>query len=133
LLQAAPGRCTAGKPVETAGGPNALAQTSDGAEVSPRFGRARQIERGAKRSCGSELRLARWPQIKARAAEIFPSIESAKRRLCLRSLKLCENGPETRRGFERLFQREVVGCSKCHQVNGQGRISVRTYLKLERS
>lgn len=93
---------------------HALAQTHEGAEELIRL--ATKSEGELRSWVGAELLNARWPEVKAAAAELRPTLQ-------IQSLppipELVKLRGDPNRGIQ-VFNRDTVGCFKCHQIRGAG-------------
>lgn len=98
---------------------HSLAQTQAGAEVLLRLIDGDGLSEELRTAALTDLRTVRWPEIKARVktsttdsdAHPAPGLSS------IRALVVAQG--DVSRGAE-VFNRETVGCFRCHLVNGRG-------------
>lgn len=97
----------------------ALAKVQEGAALLVDLASQRKLPDDLKPTAGSELNSVRWPELKARAAQLLPAPTSRDAHpLPPISDLAARRGDPTNGGV--VFRRETVGCIKCHQVNGEG-------------
>ncbi len=96
-----------------------LAQVQEGATALLDLAKTQKLPDDLKLTAGWELKSVRWPQVKAQAAELFPPPQgkNSEPLPSISELVKLKGNPVT--GAE-VFRREAVGCSKCHQVKGEG-------------
>jgi putative heme-binding domain-containing protein len=96
-----------------------LARVQDGASTLLDLAQQQKLPEILKLPTSLALNNAQWPSVKARAAELLP-LPQGKNSVPLPSIsELTLLKGDTVRGAE-VFRREIVGCNKCHQVNGEG-------------
>lgn len=96
----------------------ALAQTEEGASKLIELARADQLDHSVKFVAASALASARWPQIKAQAAEVLPLPKGQNADLPpIAELVKMKGDPA--RGAK-IYRRAEINCIGCHQVNGEG-------------
>lgn len=98
-----------------------LAQTAEGAEYLLELAAKSDFPSDLKAFIRAELRNSRWPEIKARLAEGFegPSTGLDLVATLPPVAELAQLKGDPARG-EEVFNREIVGCARCHQVRGRG-------------
>lgn len=96
-----------------------LAKTQEGAAYLVGLARNQTLPDDLKVLASLELKSVRWEEVKAEAAKVLPPPQNpaAKPLPSISELVRMRGDPD--RGAS-LFRSEKVGCSKCHQVNGQG-------------
>src|SRR5437667_7018069 len=72
-----------------------------------------------KRVASSELDNVRWAHLKTEAAQLLPLPQRQNAQPLPPISELVKMPGDAKHGAE-VFRRETVGCSKCHQVNGEG-------------
>jgi len=96
-----------------------LARVQDGASVLLDLAQQQKLAETLKLSASLALNNTQWPPVKARAAELLP-LPRGKNAIPLPSIsELAQRKGDAAKGAE-IFRREIVGCNKCHQVNGEG-------------
>ena len=98
----------------------ALTQTQDGSTALLGLARADQLPDNLKFLAATELNAARWPEIKSDAAKVLPLPAGQNAQPLPPVAELVKTKGDAAKGAE-VFRREAVGCSKCHQVRGEGR------------
>jgi putative heme-binding domain-containing protein len=98
----------------------ALAQTQDGAAALLAFARDDTLPEKLKFLAATELNAARWPEIKSSAAKILPLPAGQNSQPLPPVSELIKRQGNVAKGAE-IFRRETTGCTKCHQVRGEGR------------
>ncbi len=98
---------------------SALAKSNEGAAGLLGLAKADRLPEDVKFVAGTELRGARWPQLRAEAEKLFPA-PAAKGDQALPPLaELVKRTGDPTKGAA-VFRRADVGCINCHQVNGEG-------------
>lgn len=97
----------------------ALAQTQEGATALLALARADKLPDNLKFTASSELNAARWPAIKTEAARLLPAPAAQGAEALPPVAELLKMKGDAANGAK-IFTRETTGCSKCHQVRGQG-------------
>lgn len=97
---------------------HALAQTFEGAEWLMTTATDPSFAGDLQRATSLELLGARWPEIRTKAAELFPKAAHAGT-LLPAVADLVKLRGDAVRGAE-VFGRETVGCIHCHQAGGRG-------------
>lgn len=97
----------------------ALAQTQEGATALLALARADKLPDNLKFTASSELNAARWPAIKTEAAKLLPAPAAQGAEALPPVAELLKMKGDAANGAK-IFTRETTGCSKCHQVRGQG-------------
>jgi putative heme-binding domain-containing protein len=96
-----------------------LARVQEGAAALLDLAQQEKLPESLKLTATLALNSAQWPSLKARAAELLP-LPLGKNSLQLPSIsELAQMKGDAAKGAE-VFRREIVGCNKCHQVNGEG-------------
>src|SRR5262249_31756111 len=97
----------------------ALAQVQDGAASLLALTREGKLLDDLKLIAASELNRSRWPEIKAKAAEVLPLPQGKNAEPLPPISELAKLKGDPAKGAD-VFRRIDVGCIKCHQVNGEG-------------
>jgi putative heme-binding domain-containing protein len=97
-----------------------LAQTQDGAASLLALAKQDKLPENLKFLAASELNAARWPEIKAQAAQLLPLPAGQNAQPLPPFAELVKMKGSAAKGAE-VFRRETVGCVKCHVVRGEGR------------
>jgi putative heme-binding domain-containing protein len=97
----------------------ALARVEPGAAALLAITKSRSLPDDLKLVASSELNSARWPQIKAEAAELLPLPNKKIAEPLPPVVELLKMKGDAVNGA-RVFRLETVGCLKCHQINGEG-------------
>lgn len=97
----------------------ALAQTQEGAAAVIALARADSLPDSLKFLAASELNGARWPEVKAAAAQLLPLPAGQNATPLPPVSELVKMKGNAASGAE-IFRREATGCNKCHQVGGAG-------------
>ncbi len=97
-----------------------LAQTQDGAASLLALAKQGKLPENLKFLASSELNAARWPEIKAQAAELLPLPAGQNAQPLPPLTELLKVKGNAAKGAE-VFRRETTGCVKCHVVRGEGR------------
>jgi len=98
----------------------ALAQTQSGANALLTLAKQDKLPDNLKFVAASTLNAARWPEIKAAAAQVLPLPACQDAQPLPPVAELVRMPGDATRGAA-IFRRENVGCIKCHQVRGEGR------------
>lgn len=98
----------------------ALAQTQDGATALLAFARQDTLPENLKFMSATELNSARWPEIKASAAQVLPLPAGQNSQPLPPVSELIKRKGSVAKGSE-VYRRDTTGCIKCHQVRGEGR------------
>ena len=98
----------------------ALAQTQTGAAALLALARQDKLPDKLKFLAASALNTARWPEIKAAAAQVLP-LPAGQNAQPLPPLAELVKMPGNAAKGAVIFRRENVGCIKCHQVLDEGR------------
>ncbi len=96
-----------------------LAQVQEGAASLLKLAKEQKLPDDVRLVAGSELNNVRWPNIKSEAAQVLPQPQVRNAQPLPPISELIKKTGDARRGAE-VFRRDVVGCIKCHQVNGEG-------------
>jgi putative membrane-bound dehydrogenase-like protein len=96
-----------------------LANVQTGAAELLRLARDGALAEDLKLLAGSELASARWPKIKAEAAQLLPPPNSVDSTPLPSIAELLKMKGDPANGAA-VYRRENVGCLKCHQVKGEG-------------
>jgi putative heme-binding domain-containing protein len=96
-----------------------LAKNQEGASALLRLAKEDKLAPDLKFIASSELNHARWPGIKAEAAQLLPLPQSQNAQELPPVSELVKMKGDPVKGAE-VFRRETVACIKCHQVNGEG-------------
>ena len=97
-----------------------LAQTQTGAAALLALARQDKLPDNLKFLAASALNTARWPEIKAAAAQVLP-LPAGQNAQPLPPLAELVKMPGNAAKGAVIFRRENVGCIKCHQVLDEGR------------
>lgn len=96
-----------------------LAQFQEGAAQVLALARSGKLPDDVKFVAGAELAAARWPEIKAEALKLLPPPAGQNDKPLPPLAELLKMKGDSRNGGK-IFEREAVGCAKCHVVNGRG-------------
>jgi putative heme-binding domain-containing protein len=97
---------------------HALVQTRDGAESVLKQLSANALPESLLTLARTELRKVRWPEVQSQVARHFPEQPTTAAPLpSIAQLAKMKGDPARGAG---VFERESVGCAKCHQVHGRG-------------
>ena len=96
-----------------------LAKNQEGASALLRLVKDDKLAPDLKFIASSELNHARWPGIKAEAAQLLPLPQGQNAQELPPVSELVKMKGDPVKGAE-VFRRETVACIKCHQVNGEG-------------
>lgn len=97
----------------------ALAKVQEGAAALLELARAQRLPEDLRLTAASELNSVRWDNLKAQAAQLLPLPKSQNTGPLPPISELVKLKGDPLRGAA-VFRREIVGCFKCHQINGQG-------------
>jgi putative heme-binding domain-containing protein len=96
-----------------------LARVQEGAAALLDLVQQQKLPEPLKLTATLALNNAQWPSIKSRVAELLP-LPLGKNSVQLPPIsELAQMKGDPAKGAE-VFRLEIVGCNKCHQVNGQG-------------
>ena len=98
---------------------HALAQVQEGAVSLLKLAKEQKLPEDVKLAAGFELNSVRWADIKTEAAQVLPLPQGRNAQPLPPISELIKMPGDAKRGAE-VFRRELVGCIKCHQVNGEG-------------
>jgi len=98
---------------------HALCGIREGAELLLRLAKEQKLPGDLQLFAASELSSARWPEIRAEAANILPLPATQNARPLPPISQLIAMTGDASKGAA-VFRRENVGCIKCHQVRGEG-------------
>jgi len=98
---------------------HALAQVQEGAVSLLKLAKEQKLPEDVKRVASSELDNVRWAYLKTEAAQLLPLPQRQNAQPLPPISELVKMPGDAKHGAE-VFRRETVGCSKCHQVNGEG-------------
>jgi len=96
-----------------------LAKNQEGASALLRLAKEDKLAPDLKFIASSELNHARWPGIKAEAAQLLPLPQGQNAQELPPVSEFVKMKGDPFKGAE-VFRRENVACIKCHQVNGEG-------------
>ncbi|MEO8428572.1 MAG: hypothetical protein ABI651_15840, partial [Verrucomicrobiota bacterium] len=96
-----------------------LAKNQEGASALLRLAKDDKLAPDLKFIASSELNHARWPAIKAEAAQLLPLPQGQNAHELPPVSELMKMKGDPVKGAE-VFRRETIACIKCHQVNGEG-------------
>jgi putative heme-binding domain-containing protein len=96
-----------------------LALTQEGAAALLKLARDEKLPGDLKLTTTAELHNARWPEIKAEAGKVLPLPQGQDAEPLPPISELTKRTGNPTNGAT-VFRREVVGCIRCHQVNGEG-------------
>jgi putative heme-binding domain-containing protein len=97
----------------------ALAKSQDGATFLLKLTKEDKLPADVRLLASSELNFAPWPQIKSEAAQVLPLPQGQNAEPLPPIHQLIKRTGNARHGSE-LFKSPTVGCSNCHQINGEG-------------
>ncbi len=98
---------------------HALVLTHEGCEAVLQLAKEGRLIEELKLLAGTEFLAVRWPELRTAALSAFPSSSSRSASSLPPVAELCRRKGNATHGSE-VFNREAVGCFKCHQVNGHG-------------
>ena len=96
-----------------------LARVQEGANSLLQIVRDQKLPDDLKLTASMELNNVRWENIKAEASHLVPLPQSHDAQALPAISELVKISGDPVKGAA-LFRSEAVGCSKCHQVNGEG-------------
>ncbi|HZR20603.1 MAG TPA: c-type cytochrome, partial [Verrucomicrobiae bacterium] len=94
-------------------------KTQEGAAALLEMARAQTLPQDLHLTAATELNAVRWEAIKNEAAQVLPLPRTQNTQPLPPISELVKRKGDPQNGAA-VFQRETVGCYKCHQVNGQG-------------
>jgi len=97
----------------------ALVQVHEGAASLLKLAKEQKLSDDVKLIAGSELNHVRWATIKTEAAQLLPLPQGQNAEPLPPISELVKKPGDAKRGAE-VFRRDLVGCIKCHQVDGEG-------------
>jgi putative heme-binding domain-containing protein len=97
----------------------ALAKVKEGAVVLLDLAKTQRLPDDLTLTASTELNSVHWDDLRAEAAQILPMPQGQNAQPLPSVAELVKMTGNASNGAA-LFQRETVGCSKCHQVNGTG-------------
>jgi putative heme-binding domain-containing protein len=97
----------------------ALARVEDGAAALVEMARDRRLPEDLRLVTGTELSKVRWEPLKRQGAELLPPPPGQNGAALPPVSELIQMKGDAQKG-KLVFRRETPGCSKCHQVNGEG-------------
>jgi putative heme-binding domain-containing protein len=98
---------------------HALVQVQEGAALLLKLAKEQKLPEDVKLIAASELSYVRWANIKTEAAQLLPLPQRQNSQPLPPISELIKMPGDAKRGAE-VFRRDIVGCIKCHQVNGEG-------------
>lgn len=96
-----------------------LAKTSDGANEVLKLAREEKLAEALKFTASTELNAVRWPEIKAEAAKVLPSLQGQNAAPLPPISELVKKKGDAANGAKIYFNANP-GCANCHVVNGRG-------------
>jgi len=96
-----------------------LASVQDGAAALLQLAREDKLPQDLRLTAASELNAVRWTALKAQAAELLPLPQTRGAESLPPVSELVKHTGDPMHGIE-VFNRETVGCFKCHQIRGKG-------------
>jgi len=96
-----------------------LSQLREGAAELLDLAKTGKLPDDLKLSASFELNQVRWPDLKAQAGLLLPLPQAADSEWLPPISELARMRGDASRGAG-IFRRETLGCTKCHQVNGEG-------------
>ena len=96
-----------------------LAKTPDGAQELLQAARDESLATDLRFAAATELNQARWPEIKAEAARVFPPAPTQNSQPLPPLAELLKRQGNIENGA-RVFTNATPGCSSCHVIRGQG-------------
>lgn len=97
----------------------ALAQVQDGANALLQLAQEDKLAADLKFTATTELNQVRWPELKAKAAQILPMPQGKNTEALPPVAELLKRPGDPKNGRE-VFSKPAVGCINCHRVNDQG-------------
>ncbi|MDB6026175.1 MAG: rane-bound dehydrogenase domain protein [Verrucomicrobiales bacterium] len=98
---------------------HSLAQTQDGAAFLLKLAKEGTLAESLKFTASSELNSVRWLKIKAEAEQILPPLQGNNTQPFPSVATLAKMKGNAANG-EKVFGRETVMCSRCHEVRSKG-------------
>jgi putative heme-binding domain-containing protein len=96
-----------------------LCNARKGAELLLKLAKEKKLPEDLRLQTSAVLNYARWPEIKAEAALVLPLTQLQNSTPLPPISELLQRSGDPVNGAA-VFQRENVGCIKCHQVHGEG-------------
>lgn len=97
----------------------ALAQVQAGAGALLKLAQEDKLPADLRLTASSALNHARWEDVKGQAMKFLPPLEGQNAKPLPPISELVERKGDPMNGAA-VFRRDVVGCIKCHQINGEG-------------
>jgi putative heme-binding domain-containing protein len=97
----------------------ALAKIREGATVLLDLARAKTLPEDLTPAASQELNNVRWDNLKTEAARLLPPSANQQTHSLVPISELVKRKGDPQKGVA-VFRREMVGCFKCHQINGEG-------------
>jgi putative heme-binding domain-containing protein len=97
----------------------ALAKAKEGAVVLLELAKTGKLPDDLTLTASTELNSVHWDQLRAEAAQVLPMPQGQDAQPLPSVAELVKMTGNASNGAA-VFQRETVGCAKCHQVNGAG-------------
>jgi putative heme-binding domain-containing protein len=97
----------------------AVARTREGAAALLDLARAKTLPEDLKPAASQELSNVRWDSLKTEAAQVLPPAPNQETHPLVPISDLVNRKGDPQKGSA-IFRREIVGCFKCHQINGEG-------------
>jgi len=96
-----------------------LAKVQEGVAALLDLARVQKLPDDLRLTAASELNGVRWENLKAQAAELLPLPKSQNAHPLPSVAELIKLKGDSQKGAG-VFRRDIVGCLKCHQINGEG-------------
>jgi putative heme-binding domain-containing protein len=96
-----------------------LAQIQEGAINLLRLAEQDKLPNDLKYTATTELNAVRWPELKAKAAQLLPPPQSRNTEPLPSVAELSQKKGDPARGAQ-VFARPEVGCINCHRINDKG-------------
>jgi putative heme-binding domain-containing protein len=96
-----------------------LAQIQEGAASLLKLAKEERLPEDLKFTATTELHNVRWPILKSQAEQLLPQPQGQNAQPLPPFAELVKMKGDAAIGAE-VFRRDLVGCIKCHQVNGEG-------------
>lgn len=96
-----------------------LAQTREGAEQLLALGQSGELAEELRFTATSELSRARWPEVQAKAAAMFPPLAGQNAEPLPPITELIKRTGDVANG-RRVFHSPAAACATCHRVKGEG-------------
>jgi putative heme-binding domain-containing protein len=97
----------------------ALAKAKEGAVALLELAKTQQLSDDLTLTATTELNSVHWEDVRAEAAQVLPMPQGQDAHPLPSIAELVRMSGNRSNGAA-IFRREIVGCSKCHQVNGTG-------------